>query len=142
MAASLPPASPEPLDGASIEGMVPLRGRNIGILCDDPDHADALGLQQAVAALGARVALVHSTQHGETAAPSPVDTARVLGRLYDAVICVDLPAERVQALQTHADIPVLTDIAAEWRAQRALNPEAGDGPRPLLLQALLTSLGL
>ncbi len=141
MAAPPPPAGPGPLDGASIDGRAPLRGRNIGILCDDPDHADALVLQQAVAELGARVALVNSTQHGETAAPSPVDTARVLGRLYDAVICVDLPADRVQALLAHADIPVLTDIAAQWRAHRALNAQPGASARPLL-QALLTSLRL
>ena len=159
MAASSPPAPPDlatwlaaesanpvaaaiaRLQATSAVGMSPgpLRGRNIGILCDDPDRPEAAALQRAAGDLGARVALVNSNLHGEMSHPSLVDTARVLERLYDAVICVDLDPQVIDELRGVADIPVLSDVTAQWRALQALQVDAGDNPR-WLIQALLAPL--
>jgi ornithine carbamoyltransferase len=120
-------------------GSRPLRGRNIGILCEDPHQADARTLQDAAGDLGARVSLVHSNLHGEIGQRPLADTARVLERLYDAVICVDLAPEIVEELRTLADIPVLSGVTTQWRDLQASRVDASDSPG-LLLQALLASI--
>ena len=69
----------------------------------------------------------------------PEQTARVLGRLYDALICIDVPARIVQPLREAAGIPVVADVAADWIALRAMRPDAGNDAR-FVLQALLIAI--
>jgi ornithine carbamoyltransferase len=158
MATSLSSAQPAPYESAAADGASgiaaassplqtnpaasssrPLKGRNIGILCDDPAQEDAVTLQAAASDLGARVSLVHSNLHAESAQQSLADTARVLGRLYDAVICVDLATGIVEELRALAEIPVLSNVTAQWRALQADQKDATDGPR-LFLHALLAPI--
>jgi hypothetical protein len=98
--------------GRPLEGRAghPLGNRNIGILCSDPQKPEALLLQRVVSELGARTALVRPKLDAG-AALSVEHTAHVLGLLYDAVICVDLPAHTVGRLRECARIPVLADLA-------------------------------
>ena len=77
----------------------PLRSRNVGILCDDPQRPEAVLLQQAATDLGARVALVRSPLDEASGPLALAHTARVLGRLYDAVLCVELPPAIVEHLR-------------------------------------------
>jgi ornithine carbamoyltransferase len=99
---------------AGAAGPQALRGRNVGILCDDPRRPEAVLLQQAASTLGARVALVRSDLD-ETSGPVQLEhTARVLGRLYDAVVCVALPASIVARLRDAAGIPVIADDRGDW----------------------------
>ncbi len=87
----------------------PLANRNVGILCSDPERPEALLLQHVVSELGARAALVRPNLDA-SASSSVEHTARVLGLLYDAVICVGLPAHSVDRLREFARMPVLADL--------------------------------
>lgn len=118
----------------------PLHSRNVGILCDDPQRPEAVLLQQAATALGARVALVRSPLDEASGQPALAHTARVLGRLYDAVLCVDLSPAVVSYLRDAVDIPVISDETGEWGALCGPNPPPGEDPR-VLLRALLAGLG-
>jgi hypothetical protein len=135
-------AGATPAPNAGVCGMtLPLRNRNIGILCDDVQQEDALAIQRATIDLGARVALVHSHLDGTCASDAIDQTGHVLGRLYDAVICIGLSVEVVRQLRLSAGIPVLSDIAAQWLALRAARPDAAEDPR-YLMQELLSAIGV
>ncbi len=111
-----------------------LRTRNIGILCDDPQSSRAVALQRELSGLGARVALVRAgvDDGGNDGALEPV--AYVLGRLYDAVVCVGLGPNLVRNLKDAAGIPVISG-----EAYAELEPGAAV-PAAKLLNDLLTSL--
>jgi ornithine carbamoyltransferase len=98
-------AAPPPL---AMPGCATLSGKNIGLLCEDPAQPEALLVCRAVIELGARVSLVRPRLEDVDAAKA-ADTARILGRLYDAVACVALPPDLVQQLRERAGIPVLDD---------------------------------
>ena len=124
------------MTGAARSG---LRGRNIGILCEESQRPEVYLLQRAAADLGARVSLVRSGLDEEDALLAVEKTGRVLGRLYDALICVDIPAPVVESLRLAAGIPAIADLAGEWIRLRAMRPDAEDDGR-FLLQALLIDL--
>ena len=121
MVRSRPASAADPLapPGACVP---PLCGRNVAILCEDAQRPDVLALQRAAADLGARVALVPARPEDGTRA----HTGRVLGRLYDALVCVDLPAAMVRELGEAAGVPVVPGSQAD---------------RGELLRALLAATG-
>lgn len=116
--------------------LLPLRDRNIGVLCPDLQRADAVLLQQAATGLGARVALVRSQLDEASGQGELRHTARVLGRFYDAVLCVDMPLSTVQQLREAAGIPVISDEAGHWRALPATESIGVEQARALLLAQL------
>ncbi len=159
MASKSPPAAPErvarsasdtvdalevavaTLKAHALTGAIqwPLRGRNIGILCNDPERPEAFLLQRAASDLGARVALVLWNADDASGSPASQQTAHVLGRLYDVLICVEVPQEIARHLRDASGIPVISDVAVEWAALCAARPDATDDAR-YLLQALLIDL--
>jgi ornithine carbamoyltransferase len=122
-----------------------LRGKNIGLLCEDQDSGDATLFRRAATALGAVVARIRPSVSRLTTPGEVLSTARVLGRLYDAVECEGLPRDLVQQIEHAAGIPVYdalvlsTDPAGAL--SRLLETAASDlrGEREVLLQALLVS---
>ena len=89
-----------------------LRGKNFGLLCDAVDGTDAALFQRAASALGAQVAQLRPSL-SELSTPQEVrHTARVLGRLYDAVDCVGMPSDLVDQIGAEAGIPVLEGISS------------------------------
>ena len=90
-----------------------LKDKNLGLLCDDPTLGDALLAYRAAADLGARVALVRPRFTGEQELRAVPETAHMLGRLYDVLVCVALPAELVKALRKDCGVPVVGDIDVE-----------------------------
>jgi ornithine carbamoyltransferase len=117
-------------------GRPPLGGRNIGILCDEAQRPEVFLLQRAATELGARVALVRFGLDEAGASLAVEKTGRVLGQLYDALICVDVPAPVVERLGDAAGIPTVANLATDWIALRAAQPDGDDDGR-YLLQALL-----
>jgi ornithine carbamoyltransferase len=122
-----------------------LRGKNIGLLCERPDGPEAVRFQLAAAELGATVARILPSLAALESDQQVTDTARVLGRLYDALECQGLPAPLVQQLQRSAGVPVfgglgelghpIDALATAWAAgEPPLTPEAA---RRYLLQAVL-----
>ncbi len=90
------------------EAAAPLRGKNLALLCDAPGRGTAL-LRRAAAELGAHVAQLRpSDSHlhdGELD-----DTARMLGRLYDAIDCSAMPAPLVERVEVDAGVPVYNGL--------------------------------
>jgi ornithine carbamoyltransferase len=95
----------------------PLRGKNLALVTDTPESPDTQALRHAAVGLGARVAMLRSSD-AQTA--DVANTARLLGRLYDAIHCEGLAADVVRRIEMHAGVPVFDDLTHEHRALREL----------------------
>jgi ornithine carbamoyltransferase len=121
-----------------------LRGKKLGLLCESEEDVDALRFRRAAAELGAHVAHIRPSL-SEPSAPRVLQrTARVLGRLYDAIECQGLATELVRFLGDEAGVPVYDAIASATHPTAALAPLLGDERpaeenRSLILQAVLVS---
>ncbi len=122
-----------------------LRGKNIGLLCEDQDSGDAVLFHHAATGLGAVVARIRPSVSRLTTPGEVHGTARVLGRLYDAVECQGLPRALVQQIEHAAGIPVYDGLVASTHPAGALSglleTAASDlrDEREVVLQALLVS---
>jgi len=133
-------------------GMPPqllLRGKNIGLLCESETDADAELLRGAAQELGANVAHIRPSL-SDLSNPQDIGrTARILGRLYDAVVCQGMAAHLVRQLRGDAGVPVLEGIpswsdGADGAAPTGAAPTEpappADSRRFMLQAALLTTL--
>jgi len=128
--------------GSETEGL--LRGKNLGLVCESDDNADATLFREAAEALGASVSHIHPdlAPAGGVAGGSLLRTARLLGRLYDAIECQGLAAALVVQLGREAGVPVFDGLATPGHsvAQLALQLDGGEPlekKRRLLVQAVL-----
>jgi ornithine carbamoyltransferase len=78
--------------------MLLLRGRNLGLLCPDAATPAARLFREAAGALGARVAHIKADTFAGGGDGDLANTARMLGRLYDAVECQGLAPGVAQQL--------------------------------------------
>ena len=118
-------------------GAGPLQGLNIGVVCGDPQRPEVFMLERAAGELGARVALVQPGLE-MTASPSADERAgKVLGMLYDALICIDLPAWLVRVLRDSSGIPAADDLAGRWVALQSQRLDIQDDHRFLLMALML-----
>ena len=121
-----------------------LKGKRLGLLCEAVDDPDAVLFHRAAAELGAQVTHVRPSLT-ETSTPLEVAyTARMLGRLYDAVECQGMPSALVQRMGDDAGVPVYDGIAARSHPTARLAEQLDAGSpaadnRRFLLQALLLS---
>jgi ornithine carbamoyltransferase len=122
-----------------------LRGKNIGLLCEAEDSADAALFQSAATGLGAHVARIRPSQSGLLTSKDVQHTARMLGRLYDAIECQGLAAELVEQVRGDAGVPVFDGVGCAGHPSAALarlvdgDDNASPDNRRFLLQALLLS---
>jgi hypothetical protein len=105
-----------------------LAGKNLGLLCDDPALEEALLAYRAAADLGAHVSLVRPRFTGEQELRAVPETAHMLGRLYDVIACVALPALLVEALRSGAGVPVVSDLDIDARLRAAGTEATAIGP--------------
>lgn len=89
----------------------PLRGKNIALL-SEADTEGARALAQAASEAGAQVARIRPSDAGLADPQTVPETARLLGRLYDAVACEGLPPALVHALQQETGVPVYQDLGS------------------------------
>lgn len=125
-----------------------LRGKQFGLLCADPQGAEARFVERAAGLLGARVACLHATLAPDSAGEDVQHTAHILGRLYDAIVCIGLDAALVARIGAHAGVPVLACPAdppvhpagsgANGEAAAALDEAHCRRVQTLLLQALVS----
>jgi ornithine carbamoyltransferase len=119
-----------------------LRGKNLGLLCADDSAAQALLFRQSASELGAHVAHIGMSLSERSATQEVAHTARMLGRLYDAVECQGLDSALVQQVAEVAGIAVYDGLAcndaliSRLAAQLEHEAAAGDNRR-FVLQALL-----
>jgi ornithine carbamoyltransferase len=120
----------------------PLQGKNLGLICEEEDSPDASLFEHAARALGAHVVRIRPSVAGLGNDAALPQTARMLGRLYNAIECQGLPQEMVDRIRHHAGVPVydgLSRISAGKRAVATMVGGEGDSPdiRGYVLQALL-----
>lgn len=120
----------------------PLRGKNFGLLCEADDDADAALFRRAAMEMGARVAHIRPSLL-ELSTPQEVwHTARMLGRLYDALECQGMAPALVQQVSNAAGVPVYGGVASKNHPTAMLAGLLGDGTPPadnrrFVLQAVL-----
>lgn len=132
------------LQHAAQEGTPPplLRGKNLALLRETQDSETQALFLRAAEELGAHVATMRSSL-SESSAPQEVQhTARMLGRLYDAVECQGMAPALVQQIARHAGIPVYDGVAMESHPSARLAGLLGNSTSPadnrrFVLQAFL-----
>jgi ornithine carbamoyltransferase len=120
----------------------PLQGKNLGLICEAEDSPDAALFEGAARALGAHVVRIRPSVAGLGNDAALPQTARMLGRLYDAIECQGLPQGMVDQIRHHAGVPVydaLSRTSASQHAVATLLDDEGDSAdnRGYVLQALL-----
>lgn len=127
---------------AALDGLAyrPLQGRNLGLLGRDSASAEARLFTAAAQELGARVVWLPTSPWADDVVAR--DTARLMGRLYDAVECQGLAATEVAWLGQHAGVPVFDGLAGPAHPSAALAEglEGGSADplnRRCVLQAVL-----
>jgi ornithine carbamoyltransferase len=121
-----------------------LRGKRFGLLraADKPESDDAMLFARAAIELGAQVAHIQPCLT-ELSDPQDVrQTAQVLGRLYDMLVCDGMDPALVRRLKLDAGVPVYDRIASPAhsiaKAAELLDPASpGCDNRRFVLQALL-----
>lgn len=119
-----------------------LRGKNLGLLSEHEDSQDARLFHRAATELGAQVAQLRARLSAQTPATDLQHTARLLGRLYDAVECQGLPAALVSQVGAAAGVPVYDGVATAAHPTAPLSERLGGGGSPadhrrFVLQAVL-----
>jgi ornithine carbamoyltransferase len=123
-----------------------LRGKNIALLCDAAygASADAALFQRAAWELGARTANLRPGLSGLSTPAQVQHTAKLLGRLYDALDCVGMPADLVHQISAAAGVPVFEALSSHDHpafelANRLNDRPTGDDNRCAVMQAVLVS---
>ena len=98
----------------------PLRGKNIALLAPSVDRPAAEAAARAARALGAQIVHERPDSLPPLEDPAFLETACLLGRLYDAVIAEGVPTDVLRRIEAAADLPVLDDVASDGHALRAL----------------------
>lgn len=119
-----------------------LRGKKLGLLCDSPHDPAAQLFREAAAALGAHVADVRPSLTTASAAQEIHHTARMLGRLYDALECQGMAPALIDAVARDAGVPVFDGIACPDHPTAALAAQVDpalppEQARRYVLQAIL-----
>ena len=129
-----------------------LRGRKFALMCemdndsdnDNDSASDAALFRRAAVELGAHVAHIRPSLTELSTPQEVLRTARMLGRLYDAVECQGMAADLVHRLGADAGVPVYDAIASQGHPTAKLDSMlGGDSPaldkRRFVLQAVLLS---
>jgi ornithine carbamoyltransferase len=119
---------------AGMDGRL-LRGKNIAVLGHGTDRNSTNAIETAAIALGARVSHIPRAALTNGDGMVAIETTRLMGRLYDAVACDDLPRERAERLQRVLGVPVFNGLLRHDHPLQSLLSERL--PETLVLQALL-----
>jgi len=119
-----------------------LRGKNLGLLCESQEAEDAALFRRAATELGARVSHIRPTLSDSSTPQEVQHTARMLGRLYDAVECQGMASSLVQRVGAEAGVPIYDGVASPQHPTAKLAEQlGGDTPvtdnRRFVLQAVL-----
>lgn len=118
-----------------------LRGRQLALMSVDPQRDAATLLRRAATELGAHVSLVRLELDARGGGAEIASTARLLDRLYDAVVCDGFDEVLARRLASAATIPVLIGLDDARHAALHVDALPGGGSdedkRRWLLQAVL-----
>lgn len=119
-----------------------LRGKRIGMLCETNNAPEAVLFRGAALELGAHVAHLQPRLSALSTPQEVQDTARMLGRLYDAVECQGMPPELVHQMGIASGVPVFDGLASASHysvglAEQLDGDAASEDKRRIVLQAML-----
>ena len=119
-----------------------LRGKKLGLLCEADDEGDALLFRSAGLELGAHVAHIRPSLSVQSTPQEVQHTARMLGRLYDAVECQGMAPSLVRQMGVDAGVPVYDGVASQGHPTAKLAELLGGetsavDKRRFVLQAVL-----
>ena len=89
-----------------------LRGKNLALMCEADDQKDAELFRSAAVQLGAHVSHIRPSLSSLTTPEAVQNTARMLGRLYDAMECQGMTPALVRQVGRDAGMPVYDGIAS------------------------------
>lgn len=134
------------LKAAALSGTIQplLKGKKLGLLCESTGHPDAVLFCQAARELGAHVAHIRAGLDLHSPRHEIEHTARMLGRLYDAIECQGLPTELIRQVGHDAGVPVYEGIATRGHPCAGLADNVAIGTpaeddRRFIVQAILLS---
>lgn len=135
------------LQQAQASGAAPARllhGKRIALLCPSESDPDAALFRSAASALGAQVSHIVPRFAPAVTPHEMARTARMFGRLYDAVECQCLAPQQVQQLSDAAGVPVFDGLARDgYLPERAIDPQGSAVPpaigRRFIVQAVLVA---
>jgi ornithine carbamoyltransferase len=104
-------------------GWRPLRGHHLAVLCNCADGT-TLSFQRAVFELGGTATRLDANDWLSSAVQRVPDAARMLGRLYQAIDCCDLPLSLVEQIEAHSGVPVFNGVTRPEHPLRQLIAEA------------------
>lgn len=116
-----------------------LKGKNLGLLSEAGDDPDAALFRRAAVELGAQVAHIRPMLSDLSTPLEVQHTARMLGRLYDAIECQGLSPAIVQQLTDNAGVPVYDGLATLGHPSSPLADQLGEDGRRYVVQAMLLS---
>ena len=97
-----------------------LRGKNIALIFEKSSTRTRCSFEVAAYDQGAHVTYLGPSGSHIGAKESMKDTARVLGRLYDAIEYRGFGHERVEQLSEYSGVPVWNGLTNEWHPTQAL----------------------
>jgi ornithine carbamoyltransferase len=121
-----------------------LRGKKLALLCESEEGADAVLFRSVATDLGAHVSHVRADLAHLSAPDELQHTARMLGRLYDAIECQGLSRALVEFVDREAGVPVYDGLASSRHPTACLAAKLGDEGhsgrlRELVVQTVLVS---
>jgi ornithine carbamoyltransferase len=99
---------------------LPLAGRHVALVMAGADSRGARLVEEAAGGLGAQVSHIDPIALGTGQVRAAI--AKLLGSLYDAVDCDDLPAEAALTLERLLDMPMFRGLGGESHPIRQLLP--------------------
>jgi ornithine carbamoyltransferase len=81
------------------------------LLCSKRRGDAALAFERAVTGLGGTATVLDADEWRTRTAYGVQEAAKMLGRLYDAIDCCDLPPSLVEQIETHVHVPVFNGLA-------------------------------
>ena len=119
-----------------------LRGKNLALMCEAHDQKDAALFRSAAVQLGAHVSHIRPSVASLTTPQAIQNTARMLGRLYDAMECQGMTSALVRQVGRDACMPVYDGIASRDHpiarlAMRLATSSSLADRRRFVLQAVL-----
>ncbi|MEU1145982.1 ornithine carbamoyltransferase [Streptomyces sp. NPDC005863] len=97
-----------------------LRGRNIALIFEKSSTRTRCAFEVAAADQGASTTYIDPSGSHIGKKESPKDTARVLGRMFDAIEFRGDAQETVETLAAHAGVPVYNGLTNDWHPTQML----------------------
>lgn len=113
-----------------------LRGKNVAVLCEQPDCPHLVRFRRVAGELGARVTHVRPSDALTRSPHTPDAVGSLLGRLYDAIDCHDVAPEVVERLARTTGRPIFSEPACDGEGDGSTPSDADFTMQAMLIHAM------